>query len=186
MSQYQDDFESNMYEPFDPQGPKRSWFGRNWFWLVPLLVLMPLCCCCGGPLGLFWWGANQLKSTPPYVDSVAVAQQDPAVQMALGAPIEVPTILGLPNGSDFDFGIDPTGQTFEATLVLNGSSASGTLRIEAQSSDGVNWTYTVRQVALADGTVIDLIPAGGNNAQPTGESGEPEAAEEPETETPTE
>ena len=186
MSQYDNDFESNMYEPFDPQGPKRSWFGRNWFWLVPLLVLTPINCCCGGIGSMFWWVTSELKQMPPYIDSVAMAQQDAAVQQALGAPIEVPTILGFPNGGDFDFGMEATGQTFEATLVLNGSSASGTLRIEAQSSDGVNWTYTVRQVELADGTVIDLIPAGGSNALPAGESAEPETPETPETETPSE
>ncbi|MBX2850270.1 MAG: cytochrome c oxidase assembly factor 1 family protein [Phycisphaeraceae bacterium] len=191
MDDYQNDFANDLTTPAFGQEPRRSWFGRNWFWLVPVLILVPLCCCCGGPLGLFWWGASQLKSMPPYVDSVTAAEQDPAVQQALGTPIEVPTVLGFPNGGDFDFSFDATGQTFEATIVLNGSAASGTLRIEAQSPNGVTWTYTVRQVELADGTVIDLIPAGQGGTPPTDDapvddSADPESPEAPETKTPDE
>lgn len=180
MNMYQDDFADSLGTPAFGQAARSSWFKRNWFWFVPLLIMGPIFCCCGG-IGLFmYWGVGEIKNLPPYVDSVAAAEQDPAVQQALGTPIEVATFMGVPSEGNFDFNLDSSGRQLDADFKLNGSSASGTLRIEAQSTDGVNWTYTVREVELADGTVIDLLPAG--NSPP--ETNEPEGVDEPKTETP--
>ena len=169
MSQYQDDFESRMYQPYEEEKPKRSWLGRNWFWFVPLIVLMPIFCCCGGGGLIVWWGIQEINGLPPYVDTITAAEQDPQVQQALGTPIEIDTIMGIPSGGQFDYNIDNNGEAFEAEIVLTGSASSGTLRIEASSPDGTNWTYTVREVELPDGTIIDLIPAGSGSPTDTTE-----------------
>ena len=160
MNRYDDDFADSLSEPAFGDKPQRSWFGRNWLWFVPVLILLPVFCCCGGGGALVWWGVSEMKNLPPYADSVTVAEQDAAVQQVLGTPITVPTVLGIPNGGEFDLSIDSSGQTFTANIPLNGTTASGTLRIEANSPDGVSWTYTIREVELADGTVIDLNPRG--------------------------
>lgn len=160
MNRYDDQFADSLSQPAFGEEPKRSWFGRNWFWFVPTLILLPVFCCCGGGGALVWWGVGQMKNLVPYADSVTAAEQDAAVQQALGTPITVTTVMGIPAGGEFDLSIDSSGQTFTAEIPLSGPTGSGTLHIESNSVDGVNWTYTIREVELTDGTVIDLIPAG--------------------------
>lgn len=160
MNRYEDDFADSLSQPAFGEEPKRSWFSRNWLWFVPTLILLPVFCCCGGGGALVWWGVSEMKNLVPYADSVTAAEQDPAVQQALGTPITVTTVMGIPAGGEFDLSFDSSGQTFTADIPLSGPTASGTLHIEANSADGVTWTYTIREVELADGTVIDLIPQG--------------------------
>ncbi|MEM6257753.1 MAG: cytochrome c oxidase assembly factor Coa1 family protein [Planctomycetota bacterium] len=163
MSRYDDDFEHGLSQPVYGE-PRPSWLKRNWLWFVPTLILLPFFCCCGGG-GLFlWWGLSEMKRLPPYVDTVKAAEQDPQVRQALGTPIEVTTVLGIPSG-DMNYELNTGNEKFSAELTLQGSAASGTLRIEAESTNGITWTYRVREIELPDGTVIDLIPSG--NATPT-------------------
>lgn len=154
--------EMDLSIPVQSREPEKSWFGRNWLWFVPVVILLPVMCCCGGGGMLAWWGLGQMQNLPPYVDSVAAAEQDPAVQQALGTPVSVPTVFGFPNGGTFNLKTDNAGTQFVAKLPLDGSAASGTLHVEANSLDNLNWTYTVREVVLNDasGTVIDLLPTG--------------------------
>lgn len=182
MSQYPSDFEDTFSEPVHDTKPKRGWLGRNWLWFVPLIILLPVFCCCGGGGALLWWGLDKMKTLPPYVDSVAAAQQDAAVQQALGTPIEVPTVLGVPNGGEFNYEIDNTTQRFDAEIPLVGSTVSGTLHIEAESADGVTWIYTVREVVVDDGsgTVIDLMPANSALPAPSNEGDTTDLEAEPE------
>ncbi|MEM6504295.1 MAG: cytochrome c oxidase assembly factor Coa1 family protein [Planctomycetota bacterium] len=180
MSRYDDDFEHGLSQPVYGE-PRPSWFKRNWLWFVPTLILLPFFCCCGGG-GLFlWWGLSEMKRLPPYVDTVKAAEQDPQVRQALGTPLEVPTVFGMPNGQ-MDYELNTGSEKFTAEVNLQGQLASGTLRIEAQSTDGINWTYTVREVELPDGTVISLIPpASGPTITP-----DPDEPSEPPTDPQTE
>lgn len=56
-----------------PPGRQRSWFGRNWFWLIPLGCLTPILCCGGGIVLLF----GMLKSSGAYTQSLERVQQHP-------------------------------------------------------------------------------------------------------------
>ncbi|MEM9345911.1 MAG: cytochrome c oxidase assembly factor Coa1 family protein [Planctomycetota bacterium] len=156
MSRYDTDFERGLSRPVYGE-PRPSWFKRNWPWFVPTMILLPVFCCCGGGGVFLWWGLNEMEQLTPYVDTIKAAEQDPQVQQALGTPLEVPTVFGLPNGQ-MNYELNTGGEKFTADVKLEGPLASGTLRIEAKSTDGINWTYTVREIELPGGTVIDLIP----------------------------
>ncbi len=70
--------------PDDPAHPpdqaiivQRGWFARNFWWLLPavLLALVLPCGCCGG---IFWWLVSSLKSSEPYQVAVErVLRQSP-------------------------------------------------------------------------------------------------------------
>jgi hypothetical protein len=162
-----------------------GWFKRNWLWFIPTIILLPMCCCCGGPLGLIWWGVGQVLDIPPYKDSITLAEQDPEVQNQLGTPIDGPEgfmglVTTLQQGGELDFSQVGSQMQFNAKIPLSGPNGTGTLIVQAESLDGVNWTYTVRQVELADGTIIDLIPPGQGGPAPTDDAQE-EGPEEPES-----
>ncbi len=73
---------------FSAEPPQRGWFGRNWVWFVPVVILLPLVICAGCCTGVFTIGVGALKSSPPYTEALAAVQEDPRVQESLGTPIE--------------------------------------------------------------------------------------------------
>jgi hypothetical protein len=142
------------------QEARPGWFKRNWLWFVPVIVLLPIICCCGGIFGTMWFGVSQLQGLPPYVDSVAAAEQNDEVQQALGTPIELGGFMGIPtDGSQVDIQYNTGGATFIGNIPITGPNGDASIYVEANSPDSVNWTYTVQEVTLPDGTVVDLIPA---------------------------
>lgn len=163
MTQYQDDSESRMYQPYEEEKPQRSWLGRNWLWFVPTLILLPIFCCCGGGGLLIYFGLGMAFDAPPYKDSIALAGQNAEVQNAIGTPIESPQgfielVAAMDEGGDINYEINNNQAVFTAVVPLIGPNGAATLKIDAQSTDGgTTWTYTTQEVELTDGTVIDLI-----------------------------
>jgi len=187
MNDYQNDYANDLSTPaYDqpPQKPQKGWFGRNWVWLVPVIILVPLCCCCGGPIGLLWFGVGQALEMPPYKDSVVLAEQNAEVQNQLGTPIDSPEgfmdlVTMMQGGGQFNMNQTGSQMLFDAQVPLSGPSGSGTLWIEAESSDGgMTWTYTVQEVDLPDGTTIDLLPAGSGGATPADDAADAESESE--------
>lgn len=175
MNDYQNDFANDLSSPTYDQKPRKGWFGRNWLWFVPLVILLPVLCCCGGPLALIWFGVGQVFELPPYKDTIAIVEQNTEVQNALGTPIESPEsfmdlVTMMQGGGELNFNQVGSQMTFDANVPLTGPNGSATLYIQAESTDAINWTYTVQQVELPDGTVIDLIPGGsGTTTDPDAE-----------------
>lgn len=140
-----------------PQKPaaQSSWFGRNWFWVVPV-VSLPVCLC-GGCISIFLATtagiASFLANSEVYVESMARATQSQAVQAELGTPIDpvpkdVQGSLSLENGNgdaDFSFGIQ-------------GPDGSGRVIVVGTKAAGGDWEYTKMQVEIdGSSTVIDLL-----------------------------
>ena len=67
--------------------PRRGWFGRNWWWFIPLIILLPIIACGGCCVGFLGIGFSMLKSSEPYQMALAMVQRNPEVQQALGTPI---------------------------------------------------------------------------------------------------
>jgi hypothetical protein len=130
----------------------RSWFSRNWKWLVPTLILglvLLLILVVGGLL-TFVFGL--LKSSEPYQHAVAVASSKPDVVRELGTPI-VPAWYVSGN-------INVSNSSGDANLAipLHGKLRRGTVYVVAKMTDGA-WTYDKLQV-LVDGqeSPIKLLP----------------------------
>jgi hypothetical protein len=137
--------------PVRPGPPRRGWWGRNWFWVVPVGCLVPLVCCCGGPLLVGVGVMASIKASEPYKEGVARAQQSKAVQDALGTPIQVSFVV---QGN-----IKVENDTGEAdlTIPLSGPKASGILHVAGTKAAG-KWTYTTMVVDVpAAGARVDLL-----------------------------
>lgn len=171
MNRYDDDFADNLSQPATGEKARPGWFKRNWLWFVPLIILLPLFCCCGGPLAMLWFGMGQVFELPPYKDSVALMELDPTVQQELGTPITSPQGFGdfvsmMQNGGSFNINQSNTQMDFDADIPVSGPNGDGRLVIVASSSDGgLTWNYTTQEVQIdATGDVIDLLPAGSGGA----------------------
>ena len=138
-------------EPIRASAPRRGWWGRNWFWVVPVGCLVPLVCCCGGPALIGVGVMAGIKASDPYKEAVARAQQSPAVQDALGTPIQVGLLV---QGN-----LKVENETGEAdlTIPLSGPKGSGTLHVVGSKTAG-RWTYTAMAVDVpGSGDHIDLL-----------------------------
>ena len=61
------------------QPPQRSWWGRNWYWVVPVGCLVPLLVCGGGLVLIFTSALGIIKSSDVYKDALSRAKESPAV-----------------------------------------------------------------------------------------------------------
>src|SRR6266542_3921054 len=57
--------------------PQGSWFGRNWFWVVPVGCLVPLVVCCGGGTLIFYSVSSAVTSTEGFKQAQAEAKANP-------------------------------------------------------------------------------------------------------------
>jgi len=129
--------------------PKKNWFARNWFWFVPIGCVGMLCAAIGFLALIFMAVFAMMKSSDAYKDGVAQAKSHPAVQAALGTPIE--------EGMFVMGNIDLKNDSGEANLSvpLSGPAGDGTLHIEAIKSAG-QWTFNSLVLDCA-GERIDLL-----------------------------
>lgn len=147
-----------MSERFEPQyddrsvvagGParRRSWFGRNWFWLVPLVCLLPVLGC-GGLVALLF---GMLKGSEPYQQSLRRVQGHAEVRAALGQPVEPSfVVMGSIHYRNRDGDAD-------LTYDVSGPNGSGTVHVVADKRAGA-WTLKTLDVTLhATNRRIDLL-----------------------------
>lgn len=131
--------------------PKRSWWGRNWKWVVPVGCLTPLLCC-GGVITLiiaFVFGA--IKSSDVYVEALSQAKGNKDVVALLGEPI----VAGaFPSGK-----IEIRNQGGNADLVIPLSGPKGTATIHAVATKNAGrWEYSKLEVVQDGAARIDLRP----------------------------
>jgi Cytochrome oxidase complex assembly protein 1 len=119
--------------------PQRSWFGRNWIWVVPVGCLSPVLCCGGGIAILFFGVFSSLRSSEPYATAVARATASPEVKAQLGEPL---TIGYVPNGN---ISINNGVGTARLTIPISGPQKSGTIIVDAKLTAG-KWEYSTLEV----------------------------------------
>ena len=113
---------------------QRSWWQRNWKWVVPILALF-----FAGSIVLFV--LTLLRHTDVCREAVARAEANPQVRAELGEPIrEGWWVMGQ---------VRTTGPSGRANLAipLKGSRKDGTLYAVAHKSAG-RWTYDTLEVAV--------------------------------------
>lgn len=131
----------------DSQPPQKGWFGRNWFWFVPLGCFGFLIC--GGLLAVaIVFGVFKLiKTSTPYQLAVARAKADPQVIAALGTPIEE--------------GLIPTGN-----VNVNNGSGNANLQIPISGPNGKATIHVVATEQSSTWTIKDIDVTVDGAAQP--------------------
>jgi hypothetical protein len=129
-----------MQEPqFTPEPPPRSWFGRNWIWVVPVGCLTPVLLC-GGCFALIFFGVTGLiKSSEPYGEAIAKAKANQEVRNQLGEPIAV--------GYWTTGSVQVSNGTGSANFIIpiSGPKKSGIVFVEATKNAG-KWEYSKLEV----------------------------------------
>ncbi len=136
---------------FDAEPPKRGWFGRNWLWFVPTVVILPILLCGGCIAGIFFSVLGFIKGSDAYKLALERVQQSAEVQAQLGQPIEDATVFPVGN-------IEVNNGEGEAVLFfsIKGSKGGATVVAEGDATGGV-WHFDKLVVTCdADGTEIDL------------------------------
>jgi hypothetical protein len=138
-------------QPPQPGQPApRGWWSRNWKWVVPVGCLTPILLVGGCVASIAWFVMSSIKGTDLYTDAVQRAQNDPRVIEALGEPVETGWwVTGNVN-------IDSNSGTADFAAPLMGTRKHGTLYVKG-TREGGEWTYSVMNVAVDDGPIIDLM-----------------------------
>jgi Cytochrome oxidase complex assembly protein 1 len=120
-------------QPNNP--PARSWWGRNWKWVVPVGCLTPILVCGGIFTLIVTLVFGLIKSSDPYTDSLASLSADPRVTAVLGTPIE-PGFLVTGN-------INLSGSSGQADISyrVSGPLDSAAVYVISEKSAG-QWSYT--------------------------------------------
>lgn len=120
-------------QPTAEYGTEKTWWSRNWKWVVPVGCGVPvlILLVCGGLLfGIFYWVMGLIKGSDAYTDSLQMVQQNALVQAELGTPIEpgywVMGEINLTNNSgDADISYSVSGPQGEGTVYVVAEKAAG-------------------------------------------------------------
>ena len=139
-------------DAFQPGGPtQKSWFGRNCFWFVPLILVLvgtPALCCVGSGFGVF--GLFKMMEAPRDA-AVEAISADPELSAALGGPI-VPEEGGMAvsnyqnnNGNGY------------ADINFNVKGSKGTAHVSGRMNlTAGTWSPENLTVKMSDGTEVTL------------------------------
>jgi hypothetical protein len=128
-----------------------TWWQRNWKWFVPIGCLGLLAIFTGLVVLIVTIVFGVMKSSDVYKGALAKAMADPAVEMALGTPIE--------EGLFVMGNINISGSSGEADLAIpiSGPDDEATIYVVAEKSAG-RWTFLTLVVEIkTTGERIDLI-----------------------------
>jgi len=120
---------------------KKSWWGRNWFWVLPVGCLTPILFCGGFFTLIISLVFGMIKSSYPYEDSLATVQSDQRVVSVLGSPVEpgffVTGQINLNNNSG----------NADIAYSISGPNGEGDVYVTAVKTAG-QWSYTLFEVYL--------------------------------------
>jgi len=144
----------------NPLSKPPNWWGRNWKWFVPVLVVGGLTAMVAF-VSLLFFGITELMSgvremitsSPPYQMAMERTEGNPAVVDALGLPIE--------EGFVTSGNVSTSGTSGDAdfAIPLVGPKGEGTLYVVARKSVG-QWTLSQLVLAVSgSGDRIDLLAA---------------------------
>jgi hypothetical protein len=136
--------------------PRRGWFGRNWLWFVPTIIVVPVLLCGGCCGGIFLVVVGGMKKSEVYKTALEQVQNDPKVIAALGEPIEAGwMVTGEVNVQ--------AGGGGDAKLYFPVSGPRGKAGVTAEARRvGGTWGLIRLEVATADGQkiLLDVAPEG--------------------------
>ena len=128
--------------------PERTWWQRNFKWVLTAVALTAILMFTGFVFAIFKFATGMIRSSEPYSVSLARAQSHPDVVAVLGTPIEPGW---LPNGS---IKIENRSGSADLGISLTGPRGQAMVAVVATRRAGV-WHYELMQVQ-AGGNTIDL------------------------------
>ena len=134
-----------------PPAKQTNWWQRNWKWFVPVGCLGLLVLFTGFIALIVSVVFGILKSSEVYQVALDAARSEPAVEMALGAPIE--------EGRFVMGNINVSGSSGNADLAIpiSGPEDEGTIYAVAEKSAG-QWAFSILEVEIkTTGERIDLL-----------------------------
>ena len=120
--------------------PERSWWGRNWKWVVPVGCLVPLLACGGLMAAILMVVFGALRSSEVYTEAVARAKANEQVRAQLGEPIQPGFMV---NGN---IQINNQSGSANLSIPISGPKKSATIYVVATKAAG-KWEYTTLEVA---------------------------------------
>lgn len=128
----------------------KSWWGRNWFWVLPVGCLTPVVACGGCFALLFMLVFGALKSSEVYVESLDLAKANDDVKALLGEPIAAGALVS------GNIEIQDGSGKADLSIPISGPKGSATIYAVATKSGG-KWEYSRLEVVSDDSTTrIDL------------------------------
>jgi hypothetical protein len=135
--------------PPTPLPPRKSWWSRNWKWLVPtgcftftaLAVLFVVC--------ITFFVFSILKSSDAYKTAVSRAKSNQRVVAALGTPIQEGMFTSGKSNVN-----GPSGEA-DLAIPISGPNGKATIYAVATKSAG-EWTFSKLIVKVDGGKTIDL------------------------------
>ena len=125
----------------EQQPSQKSWWGRNWKWVVPLGCLTPVVLVIGCVVAAFFAVSGLIKSSDVFLHSVAAVASNDAVKNALGEPIQPGLQL------QGNMNVSNGGGNADITYNISGPKGAGTVHVVADRRDGV-WTYQTNKVHI--------------------------------------
>jgi cytochrome oxidase complex assembly protein 1 len=120
---------------------QKSWWGRNWFWVVPLGCLTPIVCVVGCVVLSVMAVFGLLRSSEAYTRSLAAVTENAQVQAALGEPIQPGTfVTGNVNVSN-------NGGHADIHYSVSGPKGDGSVHVVADKQNGA-WVFSTNRVVL--------------------------------------
>lgn len=120
-----------------PAVRRKSWFSRNWKWLVPVILIV----CFGLPMMLMASVFAAMKNSDAAKESVLRAQANPLVAQQLGTPI---TEGWLVSGS---INTSTTSGDADLAVPISGPKGKAKIYVTAHKASGA-WNYSVMEVAI--------------------------------------
>jgi hypothetical protein len=124
---------------------QKSWFGRNWPWVLPVGGCLTIILLFVFGVGAIIFGvSNAITNSTPYEYAVEQAANHPDVIAALGEGIETDGIM------QGNISIQNTdGGQVDISIPLKGSKGEGSVAIKGEKIDGV-WHYESLYVIIKE------------------------------------
>lgn len=130
---------------------ERGWFGRNWKWFLPTLVVLVIGLGAAGVFGVLYFTAAVKKSSVPYQTALEAVKASPQVIEKLGEPIE--DVTRFPAGQ-----ILSSGRMKEADFRFQIAGPKGKAEVATRAREiEYQWGTTTLEVTFADDTRANLI-----------------------------
>lgn len=114
---------------------QRSWWSRNWPWVVPVggcltLIILGI----AGIGGIFFGVTKMIKNSTPYEYALEQAKENEDVINALGSPIDTYSIM------EGNISLSNDDGEADIKIPIEGPKGQGTVIVVAKKYSG-EWTY---------------------------------------------